>query len=421
MILKASTVITGDGETVIKSGGVSVDNGIITGVDAFENLLATYPTEKIVDYGEATITPGLIDMHVHVGNVQSYAEGASFEDGLITLMSAWELSRAFSAGITTVRDVGSPKRLGLILKDAQNRGYVEIPRLITTGQGIAISGGHGTPSASVREVNSPWEIRAAIRENFRDGADWIKIMASHRNENAEYTQEELDAAVKEAHRFGKKICVHAGTVSSIEMSIKAGFDTIEHGTFMTVDQAAEMAEKGIFWVPTVIPYAEVFNDLRRMYATQGIDVSEVNEDNIGYHMEKARQNNPNYDSSIFGKEYIEAIGYMGRATEQYKKTLLPYAKMGVKILVGTDMVLSKNPVALAAYEMKCLYQCGLDILTIVQAATANAAYALNLQAKIGQLKKGMIADIAVFKGDGANDINAFAECISTYASGKRVY
>ena len=96
---------------------------------------------------------------------------------------------------------------------------------------------------------------------LRDGADWIKILTSHRTHTPEYTQEELNAAVDECHRRGVKICVHAGTHPSIQMCIDAGFDTIEHGTFMTREQAVQMRDKGIAWVPTIIAYTYIYEQL----------------------------------------------------------------------------------------------------------------------------------------------------------------
>ena len=106
-----------------------------------------------------------------------------------------------------------------------------------------MSGGHGWTDG-IEQADGPWAIRAAIRRQVRDGADWVKLLTSNRADIPEFTQEELDAAVDECHRRRIKTAVHAGLPPAIQMCIDAGFDTIEHGTFLTVPQARQMAENG---------------------------------------------------------------------------------------------------------------------------------------------------------------------------------
>ena len=133
-----------------------------------------------------------------------------------------------------------------------------------------MTGGHGHQDG-VEEADSPWGVRAAIRRQLRAGADWVKILTSNRGDIPEFTQEELDAAVDEAHRQGVKIAVHSGTQPSIQMCIDAGFDTIEHGTFLTEAQARQMAEKGIAWTPTITAYTYLYEQTKQMIEA-GVDM-----------------------------------------------------------------------------------------------------------------------------------------------------
>ena len=126
-----------------------------------------------------------------------------------------------------------------------------------------MTGGHGSQMGegeAVEEIDSPWALRIAVRKRIKSGGRWVKLLTSHRTNTPEFTQEELNAAVDECHRLGGKIAVHAGTQPSIQMCIDAGVDTIEHGTFMSEEQAKQMVEKGIAWVPTVMVYSEAAKD-----------------------------------------------------------------------------------------------------------------------------------------------------------------
>ena len=140
-----------------------------------------------------------------------------------------------------MRDMSSAHGVCKNLKLAEKKGFIVIPRIVHTDTGICMTGGHAWDE--VEEADGPWAIRKEIRKQVRDGAEWVKILTTNREPYPELTQEELDAAVDECHRRGIKCGVHAGTNPGIQMCIDAGFDTIEHGTFMTLDHAKQMAEK----------------------------------------------------------------------------------------------------------------------------------------------------------------------------------
>lgn len=419
MLLKANHVIPGDGKTVIEHGAVLIERDKIRAVGEAATLEAGY-RGPVQDFGEASILPGLIDAHVHLGNCQTQLDLSSYTIELKMLMAAHELQRAFSLGITGVRDVGSDHMLCETLRIADKKRFVRIPQLFTCDQGICMSGGHGWPLPSVRQADSPWEIRRAVRELLRDGADWIKVLTSHRTETPEYTQEELNAAVDECHRVGRKICVHAGAQPSIGMCIEAGFDTIEHGTFLTVEQAKRMAENGQAWVPTIIAYAYIDEVYRKEAATMGIDHARICPEQIEELLHELRGTRPELDLSRFSMEYVLNVSYFRKATETYACRLKPLADTGVAMLAGTDMVLDGAPLMPVARELEYMVAFGLDPLRAIQTATQTAAKVIGFT-RTGTLEEGMFANLAVFTGNAAEDIRALSLCEATYFVGQRVY
>ena len=258
MIYTADQMITGDGVTVIPQGAVRVDsNGTILAAGTREELTRQFPEEKVLAFNGCSLLPGLIDMHVHFGYYYSQPDVADFDDFMIALYGAEQARLALSLGITTVRDLSSPHNLCLQIRRAAEKGYFPSPRILHSDTGICMTGGHGHDDG-IPEVDGPWAIRKKIREQIRDGVDWIKLLTTNRGDIPEFTQEELDAAVDECHRVGVKCAVHAGTNPGMQMCIDAGFDTIEHGTFLTLEQVQQMKEKGIAWTPTITAFTVLY-------------------------------------------------------------------------------------------------------------------------------------------------------------------
>lgn len=398
MLIAAKRLIVGDGKTELQNGAVRLDGrGSIGDIGTFAELVKKYPDDEVQDYGDATILPGLIDMHVHTGYWWSEPDADSYRDDpyRIAYFALDVLNRALRTGVTTVRDVSSPGGClrGLRWASAE-RGYLTLPRIVHCGRGICFTGGHGWPLVGgVVEADGCDNLRAAIRRELRDGADWIKILTSHRTHTPEYTQEELNAAVDECHRRGVKICVHAGTHPSIQMCIDTGFDTIEHGTFMTREQAVQMRDKGIAWVPTIIAYTYIYEQLcdaaTREAVAGGIDGSGLSD-----------------------------FDYFKAAAEAYRHNFKLLADTGVTVLAGTDMVLHGAPVMPVARELAYMVEYGLGPLQAIAAATGNAAAVLGLQNKTGMLKEGLCADILVAGGDVLHDIAALGRPLQVYRAGR---
>jgi len=388
----ADRIVTGDGTTVLENKAVCItDNGKISEIGDFASLKAKHPDHKIKKYDNASILPGLIDMHVHISHYLN--KTSTYNDFQIAYLAAANAREAFSKGITTFRDVSSPKNLCISMNKAVEEGYLEIPRIIYTDAPLCIPGGHG--SANGIEVTGPWEIRAAIRDLIKRGAQWIKVMTSHRSDISEFTQEELDAVVSECKRLGKKTAVHAGTQPSIQMCIDAGFSTIEHGTYLTVPQARQMKEKNIVWVPTIVAYTKTYE----------------------YIMENSAKSITDKTGSSFVRDQI----YFRDAAAQYREHFKELYDTGVTIATGTDLIYNGAPITPVPREMKYMVDYGMPAIEAIRAATKTGAETLGIDDITGEIAVGKLADIAIVAGNPLQDIGVMEKVLEVYLSGKSVY
>lgn len=397
MILSAENIITGDGKTCLKDTAILIGkDGKLEKMAPLAQLKTEFPLEEIKEYGKASILPGLFDMHVHLGYYYSQPDLTEYDDFLIAYYAYQQAQYALQLGITTVRDLSSPHNLCKKLRLAGEKGYVTIPRIFHSDAGICMTGGHGHQDG-IEEADSPWGVRKAIRRQVRDGADWVKLLTSNRGDIPEFTQEELDAAVDESHRRGYKAAVHAGTQPSIQMCIDAGFDTIEHGTFMTVEQGRQMAEKGLAWVPTITAYTYLYEYTKKVIEEKG-DLS-----------------NPITARAVKDQAFFEP------AARAYRENFKAIYDTGVTVLAGSDMVLYGAPSLPIHEELSYMVQYGLTPLEAVRTATLNAASVLGIEKKTGHLKEGLQADLLITEGDVSNDIKKLDNVICTFKDGKLVY
>lgn len=397
MILRAKYLITGDGRTCLQDQAVYLDKeGKIGWIGDAAEAAGRYPEEMVKDYGEATILPGQFDMHVHFGYYYSQPDLDNYDDYMVAYYALEQAKQSLRLGITTVRDLSCPPNLMKQLRLAGQKGYVTVPRIIHADAGICMTGGHGHQDG-VEEADSPWGVRAAIRRQLRAGADWVKILTSNRGDIPEFTQEELDAAVDEAHRQGVKIAVHSGTQPSIQMCIDAGFDTIEHGTFLTEAQARQMAEKGIAWTPTITAYTYLYEQTKQMIEA-GVDMD-----------------NPIAARAVHDQAFFQP------AFEAYRDNFKKLYDTGVTVLAGSDMVLYKAPPLPIHQELGYMVDYGITPVEAVRTATYNAASVLGIEKETGSLKEGLAGDLLVVKGDVSKNIRALDDVLEVYLAGKMVY
>ena len=376
MIICAKYLMTGDGKTVLEDKAVLTKDGKIEKIASKEELTKAYPEEEVKDYGEATLLPGLCDMHAHLGYYYSQPDTFNYGPQLIMLYALQHAQSAFERGITSVRDMSSAHGVCKNLKLAAEKGFVKIPRITHTDTGICMTGGHA------------W-----------DGAEWVKVLTTHRSHIPELTQEELNAAVDECHRRGIKCGVHAGTNPGIQMCIDAGFDTIEHATFMTLDHAKQMAEKGIAWTPTIMAYTLLY------------DICKENlEKNAGKPV-----NDPVMQKEMKDYQYFEP------AYKAYRDHFKEFYDTGVTVIAGTDMVMYQSPFLPLPRELQYMVEYGITPAQAIQTATSNPAKVLGVENERGLVKEGLDADLLVVGGDLSKDITCLNDVKLVTLGGERVF
>ena len=395
MILCADRILTGDRFTVLEDRAALVRGGRVEKIAPPAQLCRDFPEEEVRRYPGCTLMPGMIDLHTHLAcaadsDYHNPYNGVS----LRALYAAGYMRDTLAAGVTTIRDCASADGIGPALKRAAADGYIQAPRIFACLQGIAMTGGHGADSldGGVLEVDGVEEARKAVRLNLKRGADCIKVLTSEGYRGEELSQEELDAIVRETHRFGKKAAAHAGYGASLDMCIQAGFDSIEHGTHLTVDQARRMKERDITWVPTVLVFNYVWEESQKSQAALG---------------------------DLQGKPAVNE--YLADCVEAYRRNLRALYDTGVRVATGTDtdctFFKGASPVAL---ECEWLVRCGLTPMEAVECATKNGADYLGLGESLGQVKEGYIADLILVEGDPSRDIAALKNVRAVYQAGRQV-
>ncbi len=394
-IYLCGTLIDGNGGVPVKKASVWVESGrikeiIMPGQGIPDGV-------KVTDLSDYTVIPGLIDMHVHVDYWYSHANRAEYEDefgdAMAACLAARNIRSTLEKGVTTVRDVASG--VALKMRRAVELGYVPGSRIFSAGKGICMTGGHGSDGYKMcREADGTDEVRKAVREQIKAGADLIKILTSHRSETPEYTQEELDAGVDEAHRRGYRVACHAAIMPAAKMAVLAGVDTVEHGTHLTDEVRAMMVERGTYLIPTMIAYHTTAGAARR-----------AKEDPEG--------------SGDFRRGFLAKYAdWWIRTDEILESQFRKAAAIGIKMAVGTDLVIPDVEFAPYNEEIEMFVQFGYGEMNTICAATKVAAEALGVLQDLGTVEKGKIADFVAVQGDPLRDIKNLRKVRMVVKDGK---
>jgi imidazolonepropionase-like amidohydrolase len=389
-VLKAARLFDGKSNALVTPGVVVVTDGKIVAAGTSAAIPAG---SEMIDLGDATLLPGFIDAHTHLTMLYNEDYKQERLDRLEKTIAERALDASVNArvtllaGVTTVRDVGSSDYLDVGLRNAIRNGKVPGPRMLVTVHALSATGGHCDFSQGYREglfghesgplegvVNGADQARYAVRLDHKYGADMIKVCATggvlsptDDVDTPQLTQEELNAIVDEAHALRRKTAAHAHGAEGAKRAIRAGIDSIEHGTFLDDEALDMMKQRGTFLVPTLM-------------AVQGLQEK----------IDKGTYIPP----AILAKAKA--------AIASIRQTFQRALAKGVKIGLGTDAAV--YPHGRNVEEFHQMTDLGMKPIDALKAGTSMDAELLGLADKIGTLEAGKIADVVAVPGDPVQNI-----------------
>jgi imidazolonepropionase-like amidohydrolase len=370
----------------VKTGAEPAAQTIIVTGDRITAVAPTASTPKQsgdteIDLTKYTVMPGLIDVHTHLTmatNFDPYFE-LSMTPAKEAIIGVENAKVTLEAGFTTVRNVGANDYTDVALRDEINAGHIPGPHMQVSGPALGITGGHMDENLLPYEYHVHGQavadgipaVQHQVRENIKYGADLIKIGATggvlskgDDPQASQYTLEEMQAIVADAHRLGRKVAAHAHGGQGILWASEAGVDSIEHGSYLNDEGIAMMKKHGTYLVPTayLIDWVQQYGNLPPLYQQKMKDVSAVEKQNA-----------------------IKAI------------------KAGVKVALGTDAAV--YPHGLNAHEVDVyVNQFGMSPLQGIQTGTINAADLMGWTDRVGTIEPGKWADIIAIDGDPLKDV-----------------
>jgi imidazolonepropionase-like amidohydrolase len=384
----------GRSETIRSNVAVAVTDGKISAI-----VQSVPANARVIDLGSRTLMPGLIDAHTHVAlhpgdyDAQILRETPEFR----AIWATVNARQTLEAGITTIRDLGNEGAgfADIALRDAIARGLVPGPRILAAIQPVTSTGAYGlggySPYAKLPPISSSadgvGEVRREVRKLIAQGADVIKMyLESYEKRQLRtdiltgamnYSQEELNALVEETHRAGAKAAAHTYSDAAARMAIEAGVDSIEHGLYLSEETFRLMADKGIYYVPTLLVY-EFWRDAK-----------------------------------IFGEISPENKAKLTRTVDEHTATFRRALKTPVKIAFGSDTF--EHP-GTNAQELVAMVRYGMRPVDALRAATSTSAALLGLP-DVGTIEPGKLADLVAFDGDPITDITAVTRPLFVMKSG----
>lgn len=389
--LRCGHLIDGTGSAPVKNAVVVVDGGRITAVGGPE-LIA--PGMEVMDLSDQWVLPGLIDLHTHIcfdGSLDVFPAMRATPQ-MASMRAVSSLRRYLKGGVTTIREASAPHGVSFAAKEAMALGLIEGPRIFASGQGICMTGGHGWHFNY--EVDGPHEARKAVRQQLKQGADVIKLMATGGVMNPteemgdpQLTMEELTAAVEEAHKAGKRVMAHAMGPVGIKNALEAGVDTIEHGVWFGEETVELFLKHDAWFVPTL--------SVMWIQATYGKEA--------GMHPFVIRK--------------------ATHAMETLFECVALARKGGVKIAMGSDSGGPLHTQDMIALELELMVKSGASLsnMEAIQASTSRAAEALGAANDLGSIQPGKYADIVVLNADPLADLGALRQIAFVMKDGKVVH
>ncbi|MEM8935669.1 MAG: amidohydrolase family protein [Pseudomonadota bacterium] len=378
-VIHAGRLIDPFTEQTLVDQYISVEEGVITGVSGGRPAGDTF-----IDLADMTVLPGLMDGHVHITrrhDIQGLRRVQFYTAAMSGVLGAENARKTLMAGFTTIRNLGAPAYSDVDLRDAINAGHAIGPRILAAGPSLGITGGHCDSNYLPFKYNErndgvadgPWAVRQKVRQNNKYGVDLIKycatggVVSKGTDVGArQYTQEEMDALVDEAHTLGLKVAAHAHGTGGILAALRAGVDSIEHASFLS-DEAIRLAKKN----------GTVFS--MDIYVTDFI-LSQG-------------------EAMGFLEESLEKERTVGRRQrENFRKAY----EAGVKMGFGTDA--SLFPHGQNARQFAIMVEWGMSPMDAIKAATTTTAELLGIAEQTGRITPGLAADIIAVNGDPLEDI-----------------
>ena len=386
-VVHAGTLLAMPGSAPEARQSIVIEGDRVVGVEA--GFIRPPEGAVLIDLSDKFVLPGLIDMHVHLlGEIgpDTRTESLRLTTSMLALRGAMHAKRTLDAGFTTVRDLGGEPEAIYALRDAINNGEVPGPRVVAAGSALAATGGHGDVDGMKAELlelwtpeticDGPYDCRRVTRKAIKFGADWIKITATggvlsdtKTGTGQQMTDDELLEIVTTAHGLGIKVAAHAHGVDGINAALRAGVDSIDHGSFLDKESIRLFKKSDAYLVPTLSP---------------------------SYKIPLQMEANP---------FFTDAIKQKARAASQASKANFASAyKAGVKIAFGTDSAVTKH--GENADEFAMMVDSGMSETDAIRAATVVAAELLGMADSLGTIAAGKLADMIALERNPLDDITA---------------
>ena len=411
-IVKARRVIDGMSDAPMDNGAVLIEGSRIAAVGSAGDVAAPEGAPvQVFDYPDGTLMPGLIDVHCHfnyLGDGTHTDDVMAMSDDVLLMRSLMTARTHLEAGVTTARETGAKHDTSFSLREGIALGVASGPRLVLCGNPVTISGGHMWQMGG--EADGPTGVRAAVRNLKKRGADWIKVPVTGGSTKSSvpyrpsYTQEELDSLTDEAHKLGLRVGAHSRLTETIVMCLDAGVDMVIHGGFQERDQS---------WV--------FRPDVAERAARQGMSI------NTTIHIGRARlhvlqeiaERTGESPSFSYGADRFE-LEKEEREFEARMGQVRQLIDIGVKLIPGTDSGFGWYPFGGFAYELECLTLGGMTPVQAINAATRDAAEAIDVADLVGVLRQGKEADLLVVDGNAAQDIKALHNVRAVFQAGQPI-